>query len=105
MAVLSETVPGRTHYLASNVGHDIYGFIGYELPLKKWIGGVRITPYFMYEYSKIQDTLNYLNGKRIRPGLNVKVNPFVTFKAEYLKILDSASQDLQKLILQMAVAF
>jgi hypothetical protein len=97
-----------TDYLASFEGHSVYGLIAYELPIKELIGGVRIAPYFMYEYCKERDTDRSANVTQIRTGLNVKPSPFVVLKGEYAWVIRDESVGgftLKQLIFQLAVAF
>jgi len=100
----SDLPPGSTQYLANFTGHDVYGLIGYELPIKRWIGSVVIMPFFMYEYSYLSDTRRERNTKNTRFGLNVKPSPFVALKGEY-RIPVTSTGTMQALHIQLAVSF
>lgn len=72
-------------YQPDYVASSCYGLLGYTLPVARFIGGVLITPYVMYEYAENDDTAveRIGRGQVIAGGLNVKVLPEVAIKAEY----------------------
>ncbi|MCP4604363.1 MAG: hypothetical protein GY847_28215 [Proteobacteria bacterium] len=71
-----------THYAADFQGMSVYLLGAWELPLSKWLGDVRISPYVMYEYAKTHETFDYQNGTFLFWGLNIKPSSFVVIKLE-----------------------
>ncbi len=96
------------HYYADNLAKSYYVLLGWELPLRQWIGQVRITPYAMYEHNLSHEAIEMLNARFLTWGLNVKPSPFVALKAEggILFPTEEGVNDRPKsLHLQMAVFF
>jgi hypothetical protein len=88
---------------ASHYGHGAYVLLSYALPLKRWIGSWRITPYLGYEY--FQDPDYDPRVTMWRAGLNVRPLPALVFKAQWEGLYSEVLGDFHKLTLQMAVAF
>ena len=100
--------PLNPPYAATSQGHDVYVLLAYELPLHKWISPVRITPYFMYEYGMVDDTMPFTNMEQYMVGVNVKPSPFVVLKAEGMmgdSGTDLLGADLRVVSAQMAISF
>lgn len=93
---------------ASFTGQSVYCLLSYRLPLDRWLGQFKITPYVMYEYNASNDTQPYINVKYYIAGVNMKPSPFVTLKLEG-NMMDPKNQfygnKLKALMLQMAVSF
>ncbi len=107
-AIFAGASPLDTLYEASSMGHDVYVLLAYELPLHKWISPVRITPYVMYEYGEVNDTMPYVNMDQFIGGVNVKPSPFVVLKAEGMMAVsgtDLYGSNLYVISAQMAVSF
>ena len=81
--MLSGGSPLETFYTASNVGTASYLFLGYLLPLEKWIDPVQITPYCTVEYLAPNDTRKHTDFLFFAGGINVKPSVYVVLKAEY----------------------
>ena len=86
---------------------DVYGLIAYELPLKRWLGGVTITPYFMYEYAIFDDSSSIPVNYILVGGINFKPWSMVVLKLESTSVLEFESNDhwLTRLMAQLAVSF
>jgi hypothetical protein len=92
---------------ANFIGLSYYVLLAYTLPLDEYIGRVRITPYFMYEWNNPNDTQTYQKVNNFIYGVNIKPVPFVVLKLEgnFTKSGNTYLQDMHAAMLQMAVAF
>lgn len=104
------TARSTTEFEADFVSTAVYGFLGYELPLSRWIGSTKIMPYLMAERMTDNDN-TYYKGTGYYAGLNVKPIPAVALKAEGLCYLHE-NDDTQPMPMnfwglstQVAVAF
>jgi len=72
-------------YRADYAADAMYGLIGYQLPLDKYLGGMTLTPYFgmaaEYPYDK---EVVYFTAEWF--GLNFKPSPWITVKTEASRI-------------------
>ncbi len=88
---------------------DMYVLLAWQLPLDKWLGEMRLTPYAMLERSVMDDTYEDLSALTFRFGLNFKPNSFVVLKldAVYASFTESEILDDPWWMLsgQMAVSF
>ena len=86
---------------------DAYGLLAYELPLDAWLGDARLAPYFLYEWSNMDDSLPKMMANVYVGGLNLKPTPFVTVKAEYSykQSIHLEHADFQVASMQLAVSF
>ncbi|MCP4602613.1 MAG: hypothetical protein GY847_19210 [Proteobacteria bacterium] len=108
MALFHGASPFQTILAPNLLGNDVYVLLAYELPLEKWLGAIRIIPYFMYEYGIPYDMYKYRNNIQYIGGFNIKPSPFVTIKLEgqYLDFNDDAYGGNGKgAIVQTAVSF
>jgi hypothetical protein len=89
---------------------DAYGLISYTLPLSRWLGAKKLTPYFMYEYSDIDDSVpDPVITHIFIGGINFKPTPFVAIKLEYdykrTPFYKNKTADFQLIAVQLAVSF
>jgi hypothetical protein len=89
---------------------DFYVMLAYTLPLDKWLGSMKLTPYFLYEYSDIDDSVKEpLISHILIGGLNFKPSPYVVLKLEYTHKMtpawDNHGADFRVLAAQLAVLF
>jgi hypothetical protein len=89
---------------------DGYALLSYTLPLTKWFGGRKLTPYFMYEFSDLDDSVpDPVQTHIFIGGLNFKPSPYVVLKAEYnykmTPFYKNKAADFQLVALQLAVSF
>jgi hypothetical protein len=107
-ALFGGGLPGEQVFAPSHTGWGAYGLLGWELPLRDHLGPVRITPYFLFEVNRHDESLRYQNLMIFIGGLNVKPSPYVTLKAEFGYAeaeLDYYGGALKNIALQMAVSF
>lgn len=103
--------PSHSYYGPSNSGFAYYVLLSYELPLSKWFGRVRVTPYFVFEEYELNDTRPYQNATNIWGGINVRPVSNLVFKLEsgWGRTKDAsvelAGKELISLSAQIAVAF
>ncbi len=71
-------------FQASYLGLGYYVLLAWTLPVKELTGGMRITPYFMLEHTKMDDTLPSYNNDFYCGGVNFKPSPYVTIKTEFV---------------------
>lgn len=83
--------------------HGGYLLLAYSLPLRRWIGAWRITPFAGYEYHQERDIEPSFTIWRA--GVNVRPLPSLVFKAQWEGLYSDLLGDIHKLTLQMAVAF
>jgi hypothetical protein len=96
------------YYEASSIGWDVYGLVAYTLPLQRWFGEVLVTPYFLYEKNRSNDTKPQWNMSLFVAGLNVQPNRFITLKAEWTLAMPefiSYGANSQGVAAQIAVSF
>jgi hypothetical protein len=104
------TARSKTELEADYVSSAVYGFLGYELPLSRWIGSTKIMPYLMAE-RMIDNDNTYYKGTGYYAGINVKPIPAVALKAEGLCYLHENDKtqpmpmNFWGLSTQLAVAF
>ncbi|MCP4676270.1 MAG: hypothetical protein GY854_12320 [Deltaproteobacteria bacterium] len=88
---------------------DVYVLLAWQLPLDKWLGDMRLTPFGMVERSIMDDTYNDFDAMTIRAGLNFKPNSFVVLKFNAVHVRSPKSEVLDvpwwMLNGQMAVSF
>lgn len=97
-------------YQPDYVYTDFYGLIGYILPLDKWLGSMKIMPYFLYEYSDQDDSVaESLITHILIGGINFKPSPYIVLKIEYTQKLTPAwedhAADFHVVAAQLAVSF
>ncbi|MCP4601769.1 MAG: hypothetical protein GY847_14840 [Proteobacteria bacterium] len=104
---LAGAPPTEILYTASSVGLGAYGLIMWDLPIAEKIGGVRLAPYFMYEYNDTDSNQQILSAQLLVAGLNIKPSPYVTLKAEYMRILPTSdlAGNVHVITAQMAISF
>lgn len=111
--VLAETIfagggPLDVYYRASNIGMGGYVLLAYELPLAKYMGGLRPIPWIMFEKCSHDDTSIVGAMTAFEAGLNLKPSPYITLKFEgMLGIPESElyAGNFIGLYAQMAVSF
>jgi hypothetical protein len=99
---------GTAYARASYLGWGWYGLMGYELPLDRWLGDVRIMPFAMYEDNNYSDTMPFMGQKFLNAGLNIRPSPYVVIKAEYSLIAPRdkrLSDKIHSVATQVAVSF
>jgi hypothetical protein len=69
------------------VGQAAYVLLAWELPLRKWLKTVRITPYVGYDFLRPNDSRDYDQMDMFQFGLNVKPSSFVTLKTSAYAVL------------------
>ncbi len=94
-------------YQPDYVFTDVYSLLAYTLPLDEWLGTMDLTPYVMFEWSDMDDSLPKMIGHVYVGGLNFKPTPFVTIKGEYSYKYSPnlAHADFSVASMQLAVSF
>ena len=87
--------PDPPGYPADYIAQYVYGLLAYELPIAEYLGGLRVTPYVMYEYAVPDDTSDVW-GHTVAAGLNLKPSSFVVIKAEYFTSIFPESKKVMR---------
>ena len=69
-------------YYPDYIAHGYYVLLGWDLPLRQWLGQVHVTPYVMYESNLNHPTIKMSNLDIAVLGVNVKPLPSVSLKVE-----------------------
>jgi hypothetical protein len=83
--------------------HGAYVLLAYTLPLKKWLGGMKLTPFASYEGNQGYDYRSAVT--MMTAGLNFRPLPSLVFKAQWEGIRSDRLGNFNSAIVQMAVAF
>ncbi len=83
--------------------HGAYLLLAYTLPLRKWLGGMKLTPFVSYEFNLQYDFRNPTT--MVTAGLNFRPLPALVFKAQWEGLYADRLGNFNSAILQMAVAF
>lgn len=106
--MFSGAAVGANLFDANNQSNGYYILAYWHLPLSKWLGSVRITPFFMYEFNQSNDTTPFTNFEFYSAGLNVKPMPYVTLKGEWSCGIPESKLyggNINTLVAQVAVSF
>ncbi|MCP4677427.1 MAG: hypothetical protein GY854_18310 [Deltaproteobacteria bacterium] len=98
---------GMGGYQPNYITIAFYGILAWELPLSKWLGDMKLTPYVEVDYNDRDDSIPDNDSIMILGGLNFKPSPFVTLKAEAGRVnsFHGTRANLTYLAAQMAVSF
>lgn len=83
--------------------HGAYVLLAYALPLKKWLGSMKITPFASYEFNKQFDYSSATT--MLTAGVNIRPLPALVFKAQWEGFYSEQLGNFNSIIAQMAVAF
>ena len=90
-------------------GHAFNIKLAYALPLNRWLGSVRLTPYLLYDYFEPEDYFTANKNRSLDVGLNVMFTPQVFLKLEFdytwLPSKFFSNNHLLAYIAQLAVSF
>ncbi len=97
-------------YQPDYIFQDFYVLLAYTLPLERYIGDVRIMPFFLYELSDIDDAaVDDLLSHIFIAGINFRPSPYVVLKLEFTQKLtpywENHGADFRIIAAQMAVSF
>jgi hypothetical protein len=93
------------YYVANYIAQGFYVLGAYTLPLERWLGQVRLTPFFLFEYNDRSDVVDYNDMKELyEAGLNIRPTPALVFKLDW-SYMDSPLGKGHTAFAQMAVSF
>ena len=69
-------------FVPDYAGNYVYGLLGYQLPLERWLKAMTLTPYFGAEFDMPKDYMDALKNFVIWFGLNFSPCPAVSLKVE-----------------------
>lgn len=98
-------------YQPDHIKHTVYGLISWDLPLRKHIGDMLITPFVLVEHAILDDSAYIYNPDMfmLRMGINFKPIHSVVLKASCRRLLSLKSDTLRPAswtaIGQLAVVF
>ncbi len=100
---------GTTLRVPDYSGHAFNLLLAYALPLRRWLGSVRLTPYLLYDYYEPEDYIVANKNRSLDVGLNVMFTPQVFLKVEvdytWLPSKHFSNNHLIAYIAQLAVSF
>ncbi len=105
--VANMSMPDGSH-VPDHIKQVGYVLLAWTLPLEKFIGHAKITPYFVGEFSDADDSWDTVKSFMVRCGINFRPNSFLVLKAEYSNMRSPDSDLVSKIDTvgaQVAVAF
>lgn len=99
----------KSLYYPSYIGWDYYVLLGWDLPLRKWLGQVHVIPFVLFEQNESHPTIDIGNIKCLSAGLTVKPMSNMSMKLQvdfvFLPKGYYGEEKTQSLTAQLAVFF